>query len=130
MPSKRQLKFASLVKRELSEILAREIDGIGNTILTVSHLEVSPDLKQVKVYMTALPDSALSDIILFLNENQPQVRHLLARRLSHIKSIPELIFFEDDLEKEARKVEQLFEDIGPIPEEKDDDGLDETYPNA
>ncbi len=132
MPSKRQLKFASMMERELSQILSREIDGLGNTILTLSHIDVTPDLKLVRVYLTALPDDQLPIIVDFLNESQASVRHMLAKRIRHVvKHIPELVFYRDDTEREARKIEELFEKIGPIPEKKDDeDDFDEIYPNA
>jgi len=67
-------------------------------------------------------------IVDFLNENQASVRHLLAKRIRHIvKNSPELVFLEDDTEREARKIEELFEKIGPIPEKKDDEeDFDET----
>ena len=120
------------MERELSQILSREIDGLGNTILTLSHIDVTPDLKLVHVYLTALPDDQLPIIVDFLNESQASVRHMLAKRIRHVvKNVPEMVFHRDDTEREARKIEALFEKIGPIPEKKDDeDDFDEIYPNA
>jgi ribosome-binding factor A len=85
-----------------------------------------------------MPEKKLPEIVQFLNDNDGELRRLLARRIKNIvKMIPELQFYEDEVQKEAEHLEEVFsnlreerrkkygaEDAGPSVNPDDYDDLD------
>lgn len=55
MEGKRQAKIARLLQRELSEIFRRQTAAMGNVIVSVSAVRVTPDLSIAKVYLSIFP---------------------------------------------------------------------------
>lgn len=118
--STRQKKFSRLIQEELSEILAREISLDGNPMLTVSVIRSSPDLRQVRVYVSVFPDNLQNSSIEALTERSREVRHILAQRIRRqVRHIPELTFYLDDTMQEVGKMDNLFDRLNlndPKPE--------------
>lgn len=120
MESTRQRKFARLIQQELGEIFARELTGLNGTLLTLAHVQVTADLGLASVYLSAFPDDQTDYLVEYLNEKQPVVRNLLAQRIRHnVKRVPELRFFADELQREARRVDEL---LGKLAAERREHG--------
>jgi len=126
MDSKRQLKFARELQRELSNILFREIDTQLGTVTGVTHVKISPDLLQAKVYLTVMPDEKRKEVLFLLNDTQVNIRHVLAQRIRHVvRAVPQLQFFYDDTLEQANKLDGILADLNaeratrpdPLPEE-------------
>jgi len=69
-------------------------------MVTISTVDVSPDLKNARVYVTSLGAEANNEaIIIALNEHAAQLRHGLAKALV-LRSVPKLIFvFDSSIER-------------------------------
>jgi ribosome-binding factor A len=114
-----QRKTAEMIRRELSEILSREVVVRPGTLLTVSLVRVTGDLSIVKVYVTLLPETGLNQVVDALNEKTWEIRNLLAPRIRNkMRKMPELRFFADDSLQEAMAMEKLFERIKQEDKEK------------
>ena len=112
MSTIRQNKIARLLQRELSQILAREIDGLQGAMITLSHMTVTPDISIARAYITVLPEDRLKSILVFLNEESHAVRRLLAQRLrNNMRTVPEVEFYEDDTLRVANRLEALFKEL-------------------
>ncbi len=121
MESKRQQKYSKLIQKELGEIFQRESKPlVGNAMVTVTHVLMSPDLGVAKVYLSFL----LADTkVLFekINEHKKEIRKNLGNRIGkNVRSIPELVFYLDESSAYAQHMEKVISDLD-IPEKKDDD---------
>lgn len=93
----RTQRVAELIQRELADILSRELIDPRLGLITVSAVDVAPDLKSAKVYVTSL-NSELEHgkISLSLNEAAGEIRHALAQRLKKMRHTPRLHFIYDE----------------------------------
>lgn len=84
------------VQKELSEIIRREIkDPRIHPMTTVVSVEVTPDLKYCKAYISVLGDAeAIKNTIEGLKSAEGYVRRELARRIN-LRNTPEITFIQD-----------------------------------
>lgn len=112
MENKRQKKVARLLQKELGDIFQRNAQNyFDGAFLTVTYVKVSPDLGQVKVYVSVLlsnPQIVMEKI----TDHARQIKMELASRIrNQMRVIPELSYYIDDTEEVAQKVEKLFENL-------------------
>ena len=127
MESKRQLKYAKLIQKELGDIFQKEAKHlVGNTLVTITRVMMSPDLGFAKAYLSFLlaDPKAVFDLI---NEHKKDIRHALAKRIGKsVRIIPELAFFPDDSATYAQYMDKVISDlhIPPAPEEEEEEEED------
>lgn len=96
-PSQRQLKAGELIRRALSDILAREhlrdpdLQGVS---VTISEVSASPDLKHAVVYAAPLGGGDTEAVIAALQRCGSFLRGRLGREME-MKSTPRLKFMAD-----------------------------------
>ena len=96
-PSQRQLRVAELIRRAISDVLARgeihdpELEGAS---ITVGEVRTTPDLKQASVYVLPLGGTGAEETIQALNRNRGELRRHVNRAVS-LKFSPELRFVVD-----------------------------------
>ena len=99
MESQRQKKIASVLQRDLVEVLqgaARE-GGMQGVIISVTQVKVTVDLSIAKVYLSIFPIKQAKVLIEGISSNAPIIKHELAQRTKHqLRRMPELLFFIDD----------------------------------
>ena len=94
MESTRQQKIARLIQKELSEIFRQQTAKMGNVLVSVSAVRVSPDLSIARVYLSIFPSEKADEI---LKNIAKTVRYELAQRVRYqLRKTPELSFFVDD----------------------------------
>ncbi|HAN19049.1 MAG: ribosome-binding factor A [Bacteroidetes bacterium GWC2_33_15] len=98
MSSTRQNKISRLVQKELSDIFQKNTTSLfQGKMITVTAVNVSPDLSVAKVYLSLFPVKEKEDFIKYVNTVESQVRFELGKRVRHqLRKIPELAFFVDD----------------------------------
>lgn len=109
-PSQRQLRVGELVRRSLSEVLARGEAGdpeLDRLSVTVSEVRVSPDLKIATAYVLPLGGKGGEEAVRLLAENKGELRRLAARRMS-LKFTPDLRFRVDDMFDRMDETSRLF----------------------
>jgi len=120
MDSKRQKKFSRLIQKDLGEIFQQNsVSMFEGAFITVTHVQVSPDLGLAKVYLSFLMAKNKDLLLELIEEQSKQIRQMLAQRIrNQARIIPELQFYYDDTQEVVEKVEKLFEDldIPPAPE--------------
>ena len=92
--NRRIQKVSSLLKKEISLILNSYIDEpiILDNFITISKIEISPDLYYCKIYITsAVDDEKREKIVDSLNNSKSLIRHKLTQRIQ-MRRIPELTF--------------------------------------
>lgn len=122
MESQRQLKFASLITKDLAELFQRSFKSLfEGAFVTITHVKVSPDLGVASVYMSFLGTN--QDVLLLekVEEHNKQIRQELAKKIRHqVRVIPELRFFLDDTAVHAAKIDELLAGLN-IPAPNPDD---------
>ncbi len=101
------------VQRELSEIIRTEVKdpGLGNAMVTVVSVEVTPDLKYCKAYISVLgSEEAAQNALLALNRAVGFVRKELARRVN-LRNTPELKFIPDQSIEYGVHMSRLIDDV-------------------
>lgn len=118
MESQRQLKYASLLTRDMSELFQRRFKSLfGNAFVTITHVKVSPDLSIASIYLSFLGTNNEDAILENIEDNNKQIRQELGRKIRHqVRVIPELRFFKDDTAEQAAKIDELLATI-EIPKE-------------
>jgi ribosome-binding factor A len=107
----RQLRVNELVKRELSGIIAREINFEG-ALVSINAVDVAPDLKSANVFVSTLgaPGNGKS-VIDKLEAHRPALQAALSRNVV-LKYTPHLIFHLDESIKRGARVLEILDDLG------------------
>ena len=109
MESQRQKKIASVLQKELVEVLQGAARGGGMTgvIISVTQVKVTVDLSIAKVYLSIFPIKQAKVLIDGITSNAPIIKHELAKRTKHqLRRMPELLFFLDDSLEYIDKIDQ------------------------
>ena len=96
-PSQRQLRVAEVIRRALSEILARgdlHDPELARASITVAEARVAPDLRHATVYVLPLGGVNTDGVVRALNRNRAELRRLVTAQIE-LKFSPELAFEAD-----------------------------------
>ena len=95
--SPRQKKINSVLQKEIASLLLESIrsENISNLMISVTKVNVSPDLSSAKVYVSIFPNNNYLDHL--RNLNSSRMRHDLSQRMKkQLSKIPQLNFYIDD----------------------------------
>ena len=112
MGSKRQKQVAELIKRNFSQVLQHEGSYIygPEALVTVTIVNVSPDLSLAKIYLSVYNTDNKQAVILELEGSHHRLRQALAHRIRKlVRRIPEIAFFLDDTLDEMYRLKKLFD---------------------
>ena len=103
-------RVAEQIQRELSEILHTELKDPGVGMITITDVEVSPDLAHAKIFFTTLGDEeALGRTQAGLRRAAGFLRSTLGHRL-RVHSTPELHFEYDASVERGVRLTQLIDE--------------------
>jgi len=119
--STRQQKYSKLIQKELSEIFLRDKRGIlDNAFVTIADVRMSPDLSVARVYISMLLAKEKEKILENITSHKGEIRKSLGNRIGkQVRIIPELIFYKDEVEENASKLDELIKNLN-IPPDKGD----------
>lgn len=106
--SKRIQQVNALIKRELSQILLREIEFPPNVLVTITRVETSSNLIESNIWVSTLPEEKLKRCLEILNKNIYILQQKLNQRLE-MRPIPRIKFLEERKTSQAGKVEEILE---------------------
>jgi len=111
--STRQQKFAKLIQKELSDIFQRDKRGIlDNAFITIADVRVSPDLGLARVYISMMLAKDKNAVLEKINDRKKEIRKSLGDRIGkQVRVIPELVFYIDEVEENAQRIEALIRDL-------------------
>ncbi|MDE6480618.1 MAG: 30S ribosome-binding factor RbfA [Muribaculaceae bacterium] len=108
MESKRQAKISRLIQKELSEIFRRQTAAMGNVLVSVSAVRVSPDLSVAKAYLSIFPPEKSNEILENIKKQSKTVRYELEKSVKNVlRKIPTLAFYLDDSLDYAENIDRL-----------------------
>ena len=119
MESQRQKKVARLIQKEIGEIFQKDKKGIvGNHMITIMDAKVSPDLSVAKIYLSLMMVDNKEEVFDSINDRKSEIRNLLGRRIGkQVRKIPELIFYLDEVEEKASRIEDILSKLNIPPAE-------------
>jgi ribosome-binding factor A len=118
----RQQKYGRLIQKELSDIFLKDKRGfLGNTFITIAEVKLSPDLSVAKVYVSMTLAKDKNAVLQNIQHHKSEIRKALGDRIrNQARIIPDLLFFIDEVEDNALRIENLIKSLN-IPKEKDEE---------
>lgn len=100
----------ALIKNELGKILLRDVDFPQGVLVTITHIDSSPNLREAKIYVSVMPDEKIDKVFEILNRRIYDIQQVLNRRLN-MRPIPRIEFKKEEKTKKAAQVEELLEEL-------------------
>lgn len=109
-PSQRQLRVGEQVRHAIAQMLQRGDvmdDTLENTVISVSEVRMSPDLKIATAYVSPLGAGDKDVVVEALNRHARFIRGRITPALRQMKYMPELRFRFDESFDNFSKIDQL-----------------------
>jgi ribosome-binding factor A len=117
--SVRQEKFSGLIQQHLADIFMRNPEFVNKEFVTISKVEVSPDLGYAKVYLSMIKVKDRNYLLNLIVLQAPQIRkHLAAKIRNQARIVPELNFLIDDSLDYVFKIDELMKRVNEEDERK------------
>lgn len=95
--SVRQEKFAGLIQQHLADIFSRHPEYVGKAFVTISKVEVSPDLGYAKVFLSVFKVADKQGLLDLIKLHGREIRkHLATKIRNQARIVPELTYLIDD----------------------------------
>lgn len=111
--SQRQLRVGEELRHLISNILLRESfydQIIENNYITITEVNVSPDLKNAKIYIMPLGGRNKFEVLDSLNKANGRIRKLISNNIN-LRQIPKLQFRIDETFEYAKNIENILRRI-------------------
>lgn len=128
---KRQRRVAELLQKEISYSLQFEIKDPRIGFVTVTAVEVNPDLTAAVVFVSILDDSNEEEraVLLGLESASPYLKRLIGPKLK-LRYMPELEFKIDRSSAYASHIAELLDQIDIPPEPDDEPDSNDAFTSA
>jgi len=108
--TRRTQRVGDILRTELSTIISRRVRDPRVAMATVSAVDMSPDLKHARVYVSVVgTDDERQASLDTLRHAAGYIRGQLAKELKHLRSIPELRFELDRGAEYSQRITELLE---------------------
>ena len=111
--SQRQLRVGEELRHLISNALLRETfydQIIENNNITITEVNVSPDLKNAKVYIMPLGGKNKFEVLDSLNKANGRIKKLISNNIN-LRQIPKLQFRIDETFEYAKNIENILQKI-------------------
>ena len=111
--SQRQLKVGEELRHLISNTLLRESfydEHIKNNNITITEVDMSPDLKNTKVYVMPLGGKNKLDVLNSLNKITGRLRKIISNNVS-LRQTPIISFKIDETFEYAKNIHDILEKI-------------------
>jgi len=110
--SSRSERVGRHIRNTLAEILRRHVKDPRLKLVTITSVDLSPDLRQAKIYFaTTGDDKKVQRVLDGFDKARPYIKRLLGRELG-LRYMPEIRFYYDDSLDYGARMEALFRSIG------------------
>ena len=113
MISHRQLKVGEELRHLISNALLREVfydEHIKNNNITITEVNVSPDLKNAKVYVMPLGGINKPDVLSSLSKVSGRLKKIISSNIK-LRQTPKLEFKIDETFEYAKKINDILDKI-------------------
>lgn len=102
-------KISILIKEELAQLIARDIEFPEGTFVTVTRVDVSPDVHYASVFISILGNSGPRALEI-LSKKVYTIQQLLNRKV-RMRPVPRIRFEVDEAEKNRESVEKSIAEL-------------------
>jgi ribosome-binding factor A len=114
MANHRLERINEVLKREFGDILRREM-VFDAQLVTVQHVDVTPDLRNAHVYVSVIgTDAQAHKVLAQLNTRRPYLQFVLSRRIT-IKHTPTIHFKLDSGIARGTHIINLMDELNLLP---------------
>ncbi len=111
MSSRRQLQISEFLREEISEIVLRELKDPRLGLVSITHVDVSPDLRHAQAFVSVLgTEEEFGAAVTALNGASGFIRHQLKPRM-HTRNIPDISFRADHSMQRAEQMTRTLNEI-------------------
>jgi ribosome-binding factor A len=120
--TRRTSRVGESVRDALTEVFRFDLKDSRLNLLSITGVDVSPDLHYAQVFISGLNEDETKDAVAQLMEARGRIRHFLGKRI-RLRYTPELDFRYDETQIRAGRIEELLRDNPPneVSDESDDD---------
>lgn len=105
----RYQRVSSLIRKELNNIILKEVEFPLGVLVTITDVDVQKDLDYAVVNVSIFPSGKNQEVLKILVRNQRRLQHLLLLKIN-IRPMPEIRFrLDEGLEKAAEIEKKLLE---------------------
>jgi ribosome-binding factor A len=117
----RPQRLGDLIQREVSDLIRLELRDPRVGMITITSVDVSPDMSHAKLFFTLLEKDKLEDTLYGLKRSAGFLRSQLARRMK-MYTTPELRFeYDESVERGdrlSRLIDEALRPAAPAPRRK------------
>ena len=122
MASNRINRINEEIQKELSSLLRTLKDSrVQDTMISITHVETTPDLRYTKVYVSFLQEERANDAMKGLKSAAGYLRRQLAQNLQ-LRYAPEIVWALDDSITYGAKMLKLINSLGVSNDEDTEQG--------
>jgi ribosome-binding factor A len=109
--SLRTERVAEAIREELMDIVQKDLKDPRIGITSVTHVEVSPDLKHARIFLSVLGDKQdQDDCLAALTKASGRIKKELAKRIK-LRCTPELVFSIDLSVEHSLRISEILKEI-------------------
>jgi len=106
--SERQARVGTVIKECAATFIQHEANT--NPLITVTRVDMSPDLKRALIFFTTIPDGKEADVLIFLKRSASELRQYIKEH-AKLKRIPHLDFMVDAGERHRQHIDEVMQEI-------------------
>lgn len=110
MASLRLQKVNELLRKQLGEIMERELSLKQGVIITIAKVDTTKDLRYTRMFISVFPEQETHYVTETLKKELSNIQKTLYSKL-YMKPMPKLSFEIDTTAQEADKVEKILKDL-------------------
>src|SRR5437763_7562184 len=108
--TRRTSRVGETLRGAIVEVFRHDLKDNRLAMVSVTGVEISPDLHFARVFISGLNESETKNIAVDLNAQQGKIRHFLGQRI-RLRFTPELDFRYDETSARAGRIESLLKEI-------------------
>ena len=108
MSSRREIQVSESIAHMAADFFARESPPAAESrfLITITRAEISPDLKNITVFFSVLPQSFEGSALVFAKRNRTDFREYVKKH-TLMKRVPTIDFEIDYGEKNRQRIDDL-----------------------
>ncbi len=106
--SERTIRVEGILKQAAATFVLHEANT--NPMITITRVDISPDLKRALVFFTTIPEDRQADAEIFLKRSSSEFRQFLKKEVA-LRRIPHIEFMLDVGERHRQHIDDVFRDM-------------------
>ena len=108
--SKRIRRINQLIKKEISQLILKEIDFSPEILVTITRVETVKDLLDANVFVSVFPENNFSKTMDFLDRKTSFLQKKI-NKLLRMRPLPRLHFLPEKAIQKAGRIEEILEQL-------------------